>query len=293
MNNIELLRYNNFLLKQIDLTRKRIIKPIYRGDSLKNLCEKLNVVYDHENTDITTILERLFMVGEKARRFYTDDENFSINEAGDYVFEKIMNYFQTSLKNKNINTVSFFNRNSTLKNFFSNRNNKSVFLEIVNAATENERVAIRNYYLTLLHQLAAINYKNKSHFVSTSKDYAIAQKFSNYNYDPNKIILHCWQPIQLEKNVVKKYKLPVYSVGPYDYQREFSILGGILPHFISGIEIIRTNDFYPNPNIFKAEITNELFFSGLVIDQSNFDEVVNLTNYKRTLITDGINLWER
>ena len=85
----------------------------------------------------------------------------------------------------------------------------------------------------------------------------------------------------------------MYSVGPYDYQREFSILGGILPHFISGLEIIRTNDFYPNPNIFKADITNELFFSGLAIDQSNFDDVLNLTNYKRTLITDGINVWDR
>lgn len=292
MNREELIRYNDFLLKQIDLTRKREIRPIYRGDSLKNLCEKLNVTFNYENTDIPIVLERLFMVGEKAQRYYTDDENFNINEASDYVFEKIMRYFKTSLKNKNANTISFFNKNLALKNFFSEINNKSIFLEKINSATEKERVAIRNYYLVLLHQLASINYKNKSHFVSTSRDYAIAKKFSNYKLEPHKIILHCWQPIKMENYTIKKYKLPLYGVGPYHYQSESSILGGILPHFISGLEITSTNDFFPNPNIFNVEITNEIFLNGLEIDQRNFYDIADLTNYKRTLSSDGINMWE-
>lgn len=287
MKKIELLRYNNFLLKQIELTRKRVLKPIYRGDSMENLCRKLNVSYNQKEIDIPTLLERLFMVGEKAQRFYTNDENFKINEAYDFVFENIMNYFSTSLKNKNKHTIAFFDRNITLKEFFSNRSNKELFLEKISDATKQERIAIRNYYLTLLHQLASIGYKKKSHLVSTSKHYNIAEKFGR------EVILHCWQPIQMERNIIKKYKLPAYSVGPYDYQKELSIIGGILPHFISGLEIIKTKEFYPNPNIFINEITNEHFLNGLEIDQSNFENIINSTNYKITLETDGIDVWER
>ncbi|REG88761.1 hypothetical protein [Flavobacterium aquicola] len=287
MKKIELLRYNNFLLKQIELTQKRVIKPIYRGDSMENLCEKLNVFYDQKEIDIPTLLERLFMVGEKAQRYYTNDENFKIDDAYDFVFENIMKYFTTSLKNKNKHTIAFFERNITLKIFFSDRNNKQLFLEKIGNATQRERIAIRNYYLTLLHQLASINYKKKSHLVSTSKDYKIAEKFAK------EVILHCWQPIQMERNIIKKYKLPHYSVLPYDYQKELTIIGGILPHFISGLEIIKTKEFYPNPNIFINDITNEHFLNGLEIDQSNFDNIVNSTNYKITLETDGIDIWER
>ncbi len=271
---IELLRYNNFLLKQIDLTRSRIIKPLYRGDSLENLCEKLNVYYNQDKTDIATLLERLFMVGEKAQRYYTNEENFKIDEAYDHVFEKIMEYFKTSLKNKNTYNIYFFERNLALKEFFSNRGNKKIFLEKIEDATQRERISIRNYYLTLLHQLASINYKKKSHLVSGTEDYKIAQKFSK------EVILHCWQPIKMERNVVKKYKLPLYSFGPYDYQKEFSFIGGILPHFISALEITTTNEFFPNPNIFKRNITTEHFLHGLEIDQSNFDDIVKLTSYK-------------
>tara|TARA_R110000868_G_scaffold144361_1_gene363345 strand:- start:6090 stop:6983 length:894 start_codon:yes stop_codon:yes gene_type:complete len=292
MNREELIRYNDFLLMQIDLTRKRVIKPIYRGDSLNNLCEKLNVTFKYENTDIPTVLERLFMVGEKAQRFYTDDDNFNINETSDYVFEKIMKYFKASLKNKNTNTVTFFNRNTTLRDFFSDKSNKALFLNKIESVTENERIAIRNYYLVLLHQLASINYKNKSHFISTSRDYAIAEKFSINKLEPHRIILHCWQPIKMENNIIRKYNLPSYSVGPYHYQKESTILGGILPHFISGLELTSTKDFFPNPNIFNADITNKIFLKGLEIDQINFHEIANLTNYKRTLSTDGIAMWE-
>lgn len=292
MTKQELTRYNDFLFIQLELMKKRVIQLIYRGDSLENLCKKLNVYYENEHTNISTILERLFMVGEKAKRFYTDDEDFEINNTDDYVFEKIMKYFETSLKNQNRNTITFFDRNPTLKSFFSDKQNKKTFLNILNRASTRERLAIRNYYLTLLHQLAAINYKNKSHFVSTSSEYNIAEKFSKSRGNKNRIILHCWQPLKIERNIAKKYNLPTYTLGPYHYQKEFSILGGILPHYIAGIEFTHLKEFYFNPNIFKQNISNETFFYGLDIDQSNFEETFLLTNYKRSLTTDGFDIWE-
>lgn len=287
-----LIRYNCFLLTQLDLMRLREIRTLYRGDSLKNLCEKLNVEYNNGNPNVKDIIDRLFMVGEKAVRYYTDNENFRIEDVDEYVFNKIMEYFKSSLKAKNTNTIYFFERNKTLNEFFSDKNNKEIFLEIIRNADRNERMFIRNYYLTLLHQLAAINYKRKSHFVSTSKDYKIAEKFANYNSDGHTIILHCWQPIKKERQTIKKYNLPSYSFGPYDYQKEFSVLGGILPHYISGLEIKASNDFYPNPNIFRQEITNETFLNGLEIDQRNFQNIIRMTNYKTALETDGADIWE-
>lgn len=292
MTNIELKRHNDFLLKQNELTRKKIIQPIYRGDSLKNLCNKLNVEFEGKSTNIETLLNRLFMVGEKAQRFYTDNENFRIEEADNYVFERILHYFNDSLKSKNKNTIFFFERNRNFAEFFSNKNNKQIFLSKINEATNSEKINIRNYYLILLHQLAAINYKKKSHFVSTSKDYKIAEIFSNSKLEKHKIILHCWYPTKINKLIILKYKLPIYNFHPYQYQREYSVQGGILPHFISGIEFTDSSDFYPNPNIFKQEISNTTFLKGININQEHFHEIANLTNYKITLATDGNNTWE-
>lgn len=293
MTKEELIRYNSFLLTQLDLMRKKEIRVLYRGDSLKNLCEKLNVDYNKGNANVEDILDRLFMVGEKAIRYYTINENFRIEEVNDYVFEKIMEYFKSSLKDKNTNTIHFFDRNKCLKEFFSHRCNKYKFLETIDSADKNERLFIRNYYLTLLHQLAAVNYKKKSHFVSTSNDYKIAEKFANHNSDGHTIILHCWQPIKIERSIINKYKLPSYSLGPYDYQKEYSVLGGILPHYISGLEIKSSNDYFLNPNIFKQEITNETFTNGLDIDQREFNKVIRLTNYKTALETNGLDIWEK
>lgn len=292
MTKLELERYNDFLFKQILLSEKKEIKLIYRGDSLKNLCEKLNVDYLEQNTNVNSVLNRLFMVGEKAKRYYIDDGSFEIDNYQDVVFEKIIKYLNDSIKNKNKNTITFFERNIYLKEFFSNKYNKSQFIDFISNASIQEKLLIRNYYLILLHQLAAINYKNKSHFVSTSEDYRIAEKFSKSSSNIERVILHCWHPFKKELNIVRKYKLPTYTLGPYHYQKEYSLIGGILPHYIAGIEFTHLDKFYPNPNIFKQEISNELFYSGLDIDQSNFDEILSLTSYKSSIATNGFEIWE-
>jgi len=188
MEYIELKRCNEFLLNLIFLEQKGKIKRNYRGDSLMNLCEKLNVNYLQENTDIDILKDRLFMVGDKSKRYYIDDNNFEIDDYQDIVFEKIIKYFRDSITNKNKNVITFFEQNRMLKDFFWNKNNKLKFIQIINEIPTYERLIIRDYYLTLLHQLAAINYKNKSHFNSTSKDYRIAEKFSKSNRNKENII---------------------------------------------------------------------------------------------------------
>lgn len=292
MTNTELSNYNEFLLTQTLLSQKGIIKLIYRGDSLKNICEKLNVQYQSDKTDVYIVLERLFMVGEKAKRYFTDDTSFEIDNCENIVFDKIIKYINDSIKNRNKNVITFFERNHHVKDFFLNKNNKVEFLSKIKNVSKEERLVIRNYYLTLLHQLASINYRNKSHFVSTSIDYKIAEKFSKSNRNVEKVILHCWNPLQIETSIVKKYKLPTYSLGPYHYQKEYSLLGGIFPHFIFGVEFSHLNKFFPNPNILNQKITTETFYYGLNIDQTNFYDVLNSTNYKKAIISNGFEIWE-
>src|SRR5690554_3678556 len=136
MTNLELQRYNDFLFSINTLSYKREISQIYRGDSLKNLCKKLNVKYLQENTDTNLICERLFMVGEKAKRYYIDDKGFRINDYQDTVFRKIIKYFNDSIKNKNKDIKYFFDRNSALRDFFLNSNNMYIFQEKIREASE-------------------------------------------------------------------------------------------------------------------------------------------------------------
>ena len=85
MANLELQRYNDFLFLINTLSYKREISQIYRGDSLENLCKKLNIEYLEENTDTNLICERLFMVGEKVKgeisKEEADDEKESKEKA--------------------------------------------------------------------------------------------------------------------------------------------------------------------------------------------------------------------
>lgn len=292
MTKLELSRYNDFLFTINMLSYKKEISQIYRGDSLENLCEKLNIDYQQESTDTDLVCERLFMVGEKAKRYYIDDNSFKISDYEDVVFEKIIKYFNDSIKNKHKNIKFFFDRNSAFRDFFIDKNNKSIFKEKIRKASEQEKLVIRDYYLTLLHQLATINYKNKSHFVSTSEDYLIAESFSKSRKEQYRVILHCWQPIKHEKHTVKKFSLPTYTFHPFQYQKEYSLLGGILPHFIHMIEFCYLNKFVPNPNIFNQDINEYSFYYGLDIDQSNFFSVLELTNYKKSITTNGSIYWE-
>lgn len=266
---------------------------MYRGDSLKSVCEKLNIDYSNIISNIPILLERLFMVGEKGKRYFQNLDGFEINNTEYYVFDKIMKYFEDSLKNKNPFVAKFFERNKDLKEFFSNRDNKKEFVKIIAKLNNRDKLAVRNYYLILLHQLSAVNYKDKSHFVSTSSNYGIAKSFAESKKSKaDRIIIHCWQPVSLERKIAQKYGLPTYKIYPYPYQREITILGGIFPHFIMGIEIEHSNKFYPNPNIFKKDITKDTFLYGLDIDQSNFDDVISSTNYKKMIVSNGLDIWE-
>lgn len=274
---------------------------MYRGDKLKNLFDRLGIFYDEAEPDYNQLVSRLFMIGEKSRNFYSDkffqthnNRTIRIDDCDENVFNYIFDNINSSLKSKNTYTKSFFDKNEQFKQFFLNKAaNKKIFSSAILAAEKNEQVFFKNYYLTLLHQLGSINYRDSSHLVSTSKDYKIAKNFAGDNFSSKRIVIHAWTTVTARLSKFKKYGLPKYSGMPYKSQNEISILAGILPHYIIGLQIIDDERFFINPNIFINPITDNLFIDGLNINQDDFDNVLRQTNYRKSFEVQGSKIRER
>lgn len=297
----ELMKFNEFLLKQIHLTHRRIIVPLYRGDKLKNVHDRLGIFYNEDNPDYEQLLSRLFMVGEKSRIFYSDKffksqrgRFIKIDDCNENVFNYIFDNINSSIKSKNSYTIAFFEKNEEFKQFFLNKAiNKKIFSSAVLSANENEQIFFKNYYLILLHQLGSINYRDSSHLVSTSINSLVAQNFAGDKFSSKRIILHSWTPVNNRVANFRKYGLPKYKSVPYKAQKEISILAGILPHYIIGLQVIEDELFFINPNIFLNSINDNLFVDGLNINQDDFDKVLKQTKYKNSFEVLGDKIRER
>jgi hypothetical protein len=82
--------------------------------------------------------------------------------------------------------------------------------------TGAREVAIRNYYLKLLHQIGSIKYRDKSNVISTSKNYSTAKKFAKGWCAGEGAIIHAWEPRSSSISVFKEYSLPRYIGRPYN-----------------------------------------------------------------------------
>lgn len=300
IDNTKLNHFNDFLLKEIQLINDNKIRALYRGDYLKNLQDKLGVNFYSRESDLKELLDRLFMIGEKSKKFYADEfwgydsnSKFKIEDCSREVFGHIFVQIDKALKNKNSKLKKFLDKNTKFKNYFSDKENKNKFIDNAIQIPDNLRKYFKTYYLTLLHQFGYINYKNKSDLVSATSKYNIAQDFSRANQSNDSIIIHFWIP-NSSKFVkdFRKYKMPKYVGIPYTEQKEISLVAGILPHFIVGIEILADETLYLNPNIFTNEINEDLFLQGMIINQTNFISVWKKTNYGGFFISDGNSIVE-
>lgn len=291
LNNNELLLFNRFLLRFIQFTNQRVISPIYRGDNINNLKFKLGLSRETNDEAISEMLDRLFMIGEKSRDYYSTalkyTGNFGINEINSHVAKIIFDNLNSALKNRNKKLERFFNLNRNFRDYFIPKTkNKSEFINSFLALNSTDGLFYRNYYLLLLHQLGSISYRENSHLVSSTTNIEVAREFSGDNKS-ERIIIHSWKPTGKLLFRNSQIKLPRYSGTPYPQQHEVSILAGILPHFIYGLEVVDANKFYINPHLFKNTISDDLFLFGMDIDQSRFNEVLNMTNYRRSFLSNG------
>ena len=125
--------------------------------------------------------------------------------------------------------------------------------------------------------------------LSTTIDFDVAKSFTNNNG----IVLFSWK-IKNKQNI-NKYRvsslfndLPHYNSLPFENEKEYTDFKGLFPHYIYGFQIIRENKniFVVNHHLFSRFNKNikKTIQQGIFIDQSNFDKILEETNYKKFFV---------
>lgn len=285
-----------FLLLQNQLTQFRKINLLYRGDNIENIYKRYGIINDNSEENKKELLKRIFLIGDKSKYFYNSvllgteihSRSIELTNEDDITIIKVFEKFNKATKSKKEHIKNYFKKNSSLLKYFEDKKNINHFLTTIR--NSSNPLSFRNYYLKILHQLFFVDYRNNSHFVSSSKDKEISKIFSG----KNGIIFHCWQPnLSFFRKNFEVLNLPRQESLAFKEQKEFSFLAGILPHYISAIEFINENKIYFNPQITQSEIDIFLFFNGLNIDQSDFSEIILKTKFRKYFTINGLKYNEK
>ena len=200
---------------------------------------------------IEQFADKLFFFGEKSKYFWNDKINpansqleFDVNDTSDSFFEYIFKEFNSLIRNHNYKRTSYyFKKNKTAILFFGNLDNSSIFISAINQKTKEQKTIIRNYYLTILHQLGESKYKQTSQFISGSTDEMVANKFSK-----NEIVINFWELNFNKNNIIHSDdNIPHFKGKPYKNQKELSVFTVILPQYIYSFKF--ENKIYKNSAI--------------------------------------------
>lgn len=286
-------------------------KFIYRGDKK----EKLYPIYglSQKSSDVQ-FQDTLFTLGAKANMFLTKLPGIyeiNINDTNNSVFNLIFKMLSNLLKREfpfgSIRRFvgDFKKRESGVINFFSNQNNEYRFIEIITKLNLKQQIIVRDYYLGLLHHISKSEYYASSFMLSTSIDFSQAYKFAwskEVKNSENPLIIFGWIPHKFEgilsvpnsrilrdKIDMETIGLPVYEKSFFPYQKEVTLKGGLLPHYILGyLHTIQGDEvFHVNPTLFE---TDDLWNGiELPVDQSTFHQRIQNTMFGRyfTLAEDN------
>lgn len=278
-------------------------KFIYRGDKK----EKLYPIYGLEkDSSDERFRDILFILGAKANMFLTKlpgINEINIDEANNNVFNLIFKMLSNLLNRDfpfgSIRRVigDFRKRETEVIIFFCNQDNKRKFIDIIDRLSPPQQIIIRDYYLGLLHHISKSEYYVSSFMLSTSIDFSQASKFAwnkEEKNSENPLIIFGWIPykyegilsvpdsrILREKINMETIGLPVYEKSFFPYQKEVTLKGGLLPHYILGYLYNNQGDevFDINPALFE---TNDSWDGiELPVDQSTFHQRIQNTLFGR------------
>ena len=261
----------------------------------------LNKQYKTSVDNINVLSKLIFLYGDKGKLFYEELDqktfNTDINKVGEreitFIYNKMKKIFVYKdisspktiksielLSDKELDFMSFWKKISITKW-------KHMFDEL----SEKERIAVRDYYVAILHTVGLAGYGRNSYFLSTSKDPNIGYEM-NINYEieivgwTNKKTSNQYGKDFFDKNnqVIEKLHFPIISNQVFPSQEEITCKCGILPHFIIGYCYNNGKTFEVNPCVFKKQDFHNVSQDGLPIDQSKFYLNLQKTNYKSTYI---------
>lgn len=270
---------------------------IYRGENKEKLFEIYN------SSDFTSFGHSFFLIGNKGKGYlkkvYGKTEHLNkwdIASVSENDFIKIFEIL--NLIAHKINGVEkysdFYNSNNPFIEYFKNLNNIGRFIHSIKQNRKPNRIRIRDYYLSQIHQFKDNKYYPVSMMLSTTTSFSEAEKFSKKG--ENRLIMVGWIPKSLNKNkyrinfkylnsmneLLSKNNLPIVKKKFYPDQKEITLKGGLLPNYIVGYfckNRINEDIFEINPALLKVNVENEDWVqNGLPINQDGIWEEIKKTH---------------
>lgn len=282
---------------------------IFRGESNRNLLRQFNC--DTRTPDMLS--ECLFMTGEKGRICWADTEGINPQDISAENFLRIC----TSLaKHIDEGLRAGGNRAKRIKafcekeeKFYDGINKGEAFVGAYEELKPEVKRKVNLYYLAIAHTIGDKEYREISGYVSTTTNAVIANRFTHdaciFGWVPQNI----WKQKARKRTIdivdtnqmseIQSTGLPYCDRAVFPNQEEIAIRCGLLPHFIIGYAV--GQNFYVNPAIFNAidrmhemrtfreklGYKRRIQLHGLEINQENFEEFCQGTNFKKYFTFDG------
>lgn len=274
---------------------------IFRGDRRSKILQAYKLRMNDVPNPFT---HKLFLIGPKGRNFLDDlakeikkKKKFEVSDISNRffgsIFEMLFHLLSGYSYHRKVKSVveQFKKREKHIVEYFSNKKNKKEFLKNIKGLTEKEMVMLRDYYLTLLHHIADSEYYPISFMLSATTDFKVAKQFSKPAKKENdEIILFGWIPKSRDtvqspfsylgaSRKISELGFPTFKVPFFPHQKEITLKGGLLPHFLLGF-LYSENDveyFEINPCLFD-ELDEKWIIDGLPVNQDGFWEELRATN---------------
>lgn len=299
----ELKKFASFIFCLVKHHSEKKISLIYRGENLSDAIKILGCNKKNFN-------QAIFLIGSKGRhyrkQYIEKKDRYSFDDISDGFFEHIFTKLNNALRNtKNPSLIEFATREQPFTSYFIKKTNRNNFLATISMLKDTDKLKARDYYLTILHHIGKIGFHARSFLLSTSTKFSVAKKFAESNQKNDGIIYFSWLPSQKLNNAFPispsriKQKLiniglPTSTTSIYRDQKEISLKGGLLPHYIIGYFNLNNMTFEINPNLLNDNNNPEqIIKNGIEIDQSDFYTSLEQTNYKASFImTDNGSLYD-
>lgn len=279
---------------------------IFRGDKK----EHLQRIYRLPGTWSPNAFNReFFFYGAKSTLFLLPTEvrqqalNISAgnNDAFSRLFRMIRELLLSNYSREQRDTLDRLTRNNgPLVSFFLQADNEKQFREGIDKLSEEQRLRLRDHYLSLLHHIGAGTYYSSTFMLSTTESFTKACNFAfgSKSVVPaaqareTAIIIMGWVPRGL-RNVIKALRstdfrpgsplyaigLPLYKAILHPFEREITLKGGLFPHYILGYLHWENEKeiFEVNPALF--DVDDHWDGRELPVDQSSWEERIQTTEF--------------
>lgn len=272
--------------KHVQLQNEHHIRKLYRGMSIEYLHKHFNILHADNLADnlldvLYEIATNIFHIGIKSNHYLHNKNPKSVTQEA---------FSQLAYELQQIGC-----RNPGYSNLLEMKFN------FPDSITEEEKIIIRDYYLTLLHQLGIEEVEpdliNASNLVSTATELDAARRWINHKSNNGIIVEYIIPSENLEHSgisfdsrnnninfhrILTQYGLPIIDSAPHPSELEISNRYALLPMYISGFYFIEKGK-----SEFTYFVLNSFFdnkqtpFKGFNVNQEHFDEQIKNTKYQR------------